>query len=83
MRPTKDASVRRARPLLGTFVEIMAAGAEHADMHAAIETALQEMFSANKGLKLHIDSEALRFVTPDVAIEDGMSGSRYGYYRRW
>jgi uncharacterized protein (TIGR02246 family) len=37
----------------------------------AIEKAFREMFTEHKGLKLLIDSEALRFVTPDVAIEDG------------
>src|SRR5262245_26984758 len=31
------------------------------------------MFGENKGLKLRIDSEALRFVTPDVAVEDGVT----------
>jgi uncharacterized protein (TIGR02246 family) len=39
----------------------------------AIETSLKEMFAANKGLKLRVDSESLRFVTPDVAIEDGVA----------
>jgi uncharacterized protein (TIGR02246 family) len=39
----------------------------------AIEAAFKEMFSANKGLKLLVVSEALRFVTPDVAIEDGVT----------
>jgi uncharacterized protein (TIGR02246 family) len=39
----------------------------------AIEAALKEMFAANKGLKLRVESEALRFVTPEVAIEDGVT----------
>ncbi len=39
----------------------------------AIEKAFTEHFAANKGLKLRIDSLALRFVTPDVAIEDGVT----------
>jgi uncharacterized protein (TIGR02246 family) len=39
----------------------------------AIEAAFKEMFAAHKGLKLRVDSEALRFVTPDVAIEDGVA----------
>src|ERR1700736_3939556 len=38
---------------------------------AAIEKALAAMFAANKGLKVRIDGASLRFVTPDVAIEDG------------
>jgi uncharacterized protein (TIGR02246 family) len=39
----------------------------------AIEKAFKELFAENKGLKVRIDSESLRFVTADVAIEDGMS----------
>ena len=37
----------------------------------AIEKAFQGLFAENKGVKLRIDSDSLRFVTPDVAIEDG------------
>jgi uncharacterized protein (TIGR02246 family) len=37
----------------------------------AIEKAFAGFFAENKGLKLRINSDALRFVTPDVAIEDG------------
>src|SRR5262245_9405737 len=37
----------------------------------AIERAFTSLFSENKGLKLSVESESLRFVTPDVAIEDG------------
>ena len=40
---------------------------------AAIEKSFKEFFAENKGLKVRINSEALRFVTPDVAIEDGVS----------
>jgi uncharacterized protein (TIGR02246 family) len=39
----------------------------------AIEKAFKGFFSKNKGLKLRIDSDSLQFVTPDVAIEDGMT----------
>jgi uncharacterized protein (TIGR02246 family) len=39
----------------------------------AIEKAFTERFSEHKGLKLRIASETLRFVTPDVAIEDGVT----------
>jgi uncharacterized protein (TIGR02246 family) len=38
---------------------------------AAIEKAFEGLFAENKGLKLRIDIASLRFVTPDVAIEDG------------
>jgi FAD:protein FMN transferase len=37
--PTASNSVRRARPLLGTFVEIAVAGATRPDMNAAVEAA--------------------------------------------
>jgi uncharacterized protein (TIGR02246 family) len=37
----------------------------------AIEKAFQGFFADNKGLKLRIDIASLRFVTPDVAVEDG------------
>ncbi|HEY1861905.1 MAG TPA: SgcJ/EcaC family oxidoreductase [Gemmataceae bacterium] len=39
----------------------------------AIEKAFAELFAENKGLKARIDSVALRFLTPDVAIEDGIT----------
>jgi uncharacterized protein (TIGR02246 family) len=38
---------------------------------AAIEKALASLFAENKGMKLRIEGTSLRFVTPDVAIEDG------------
>jgi uncharacterized protein (TIGR02246 family) len=38
-----------------------------------IEKAFIEFFTAHKGLKLGIDSESLRFLTPDTAIEEGIS----------
>jgi uncharacterized protein (TIGR02246 family) len=45
----------------------------HMKGRGAIEKAFTKFFSENKGLKVRIDSLALRFVTPDVAIEDGTS----------
>jgi uncharacterized protein (TIGR02246 family) len=39
----------------------------------AIEKAFTERFSEHKGLKLRITGESLRFVTSDVAIEDGVT----------
>lgn len=38
-----------------------------------IEKAFTEFFSENKGLKVQIHIESLRFVTPDVAVEDGVT----------
>ncbi len=40
---------------------------------AAIAKAFAAMFAENKGLTLRINSEALRFLTPDVAVEDGVT----------
>ena len=37
----------------------------------AIAKAFTGLFAANKGLKVQIESLALRFVSPDVAIEEG------------
>jgi uncharacterized protein (TIGR02246 family) len=36
-----------------------------------IEKAFTKLFDGRKGLKLRIDNDSLRFVTPDVAVEDG------------
>jgi uncharacterized protein (TIGR02246 family) len=43
----------------------------HLKGREAIEKALRAFFAENKGLKVRIESESLRFVTPEVAIEDG------------
>ena len=40
---------------------------------AEIEKAFTEFFAENKGLKVQIHTESLRFVTPDVAVEDGVT----------
>ena len=37
----------------------------------ALQKTFEEFFAENKDLKLRIESKSLRFVTPDVAIEDG------------
>jgi uncharacterized protein (TIGR02246 family) len=39
----------------------------------AIEKAFQQFFKEHKGLKARIDSHSLRFVSPDVAIEEGVT----------
>jgi uncharacterized protein (TIGR02246 family) len=39
----------------------------------AIEKAFSGMFAEHKGLKVRVDIGSLRFVTPDVAIEDGVT----------
>src|SRR5437660_3277981 len=43
----------------------------HMKGREAIEKTFAAFFSDNKGLKLRINSDSLRFVSPDVAIEDG------------
>jgi uncharacterized protein (TIGR02246 family) len=45
----------------------------HLKGRKAIEKAFKKLFKESKGLKVQIDAESLRFVTPDVAIEDGMT----------
>src|SRR5262245_38999963 len=45
----------------------------HLKGREAIEKAFAGFFTEHKGLKLRIDSGSLRFVTPDVAVEDGMT----------
>jgi uncharacterized protein (TIGR02246 family) len=40
---------------------------------AALEKAFTDFFAANKGLKVRITSESLQFITPDVAVEEGVS----------
>jgi uncharacterized protein (TIGR02246 family) len=37
----------------------------------AIEKAFEAFFAEHKGMKVRIDINSLRFVTPDVAVEDG------------
>jgi uncharacterized protein (TIGR02246 family) len=43
----------------------------HLKGREAIEKAFQAFFADNKDLKLRIDIASLRFVTPEVAVEDG------------
>jgi uncharacterized protein (TIGR02246 family) len=45
----------------------------HLEGRDAIEKSLTKMFADTKGLRLHVESESLRFVSPDVAIEDGIT----------
>jgi uncharacterized protein (TIGR02246 family) len=61
-----------------TLAAFWAPGGDYTDQNGrrlkgrkAIEAAFLRMFSENQGLKLRIDSEALRFLTPDIAVEDG------------
>lgn len=44
---------------------------KHHKGRAAIEKAFAGLFAENKGLKVRVDSDSLRFVTPDVALEEG------------
>ncbi len=46
---------------------------KHLKGRAAIEKAFAALFAENKNLRLRIDITALRFVTPEVAVEDGIT----------
>ncbi len=52
MPPTPD-SVRRARPLLGTFVEIAVAGAPPAEMEVAVEAAFAAVATVHRLMSFH------------------------------
>jgi thiamine biosynthesis lipoprotein len=52
MRPASD-SVRRARPLLGTFVEIAASGAPRDDLHGAIGRAFETVAIVHRLMSFH------------------------------
>ncbi len=52
MRPASD-SARRARPLLGTFVEISACGAPRVDLDAAIEGAFKVVAEVHRLMSAH------------------------------
>jgi uncharacterized protein (TIGR02246 family) len=45
----------------------------HLKGRGTLEKAFQSFFEEKKGLTLRIESDSLRFVTPEVAIEDGTS----------
>jgi uncharacterized protein (TIGR02246 family) len=45
----------------------------HLKGRPAIEKTFAGLFTEHKGLKLRIDINALRFVSPDVAVEDGVT----------
>jgi FAD:protein FMN transferase len=51
--PTASNSVRRARPLLGTFVEIAAAGAPQAEMNVAVEAAFRALARVHRLMSFH------------------------------
>ena len=46
---------------------------KHLKGRAAIEKAFAVMFAENKGANLRIESETLEMVSPDVAVEDGIT----------
>jgi thiamine biosynthesis lipoprotein len=53
--PTRTCAkhIRRARPLLGTFVEIAAVGAQHAGLEAAIEAAFAAIAKVHRLMSFH------------------------------
>jgi uncharacterized protein (TIGR02246 family) len=52
----------------GDYVDV---DGRHLQGRSAIENAFKDFFAENKGLKLRIDINSVRFLTPDTAIEDG------------
>jgi uncharacterized protein (TIGR02246 family) len=52
----------------GDYVDLTG---RHLQGRPAIENAFKDFFTENKGLKLRIEVNSMRFVTPDLAIEDG------------
>jgi len=52
MHPNPD-SMRRARPLLGTFVEIAVAGAPPVEMEAAVEAAFTAVATVHRLMSFH------------------------------
>jgi FAD:protein FMN transferase len=51
--PAQTDSIRRARPLLGTFVEIAVAGAPPADMEQAVEAAFAAVATVHRLMSFH------------------------------
>jgi uncharacterized protein (TIGR02246 family) len=54
----------------GDYVDV---NGRHLQGRPSIENAFKDFFTENKGLKLRIDVNSVRFVTPDTAIEDGIT----------
>jgi uncharacterized protein (TIGR02246 family) len=54
----------------GDYVDV---NGRHLQGRSAIENAFKDFFAENKGFKLRIDVNSVRFVTPDTAIEDGIT----------
>ncbi len=52
----------------GDYVDV---NGRHLQGRSAIENAFKDFFAENKGLKLRVDVNSVRFLTPDMAIEDG------------
>src|SRR3982750_3964721 len=53
MRTTKPIEVRRCRPLLGTFVEIVAFGTEAGDLEHAVESAFLAIAQVHRLMSFH------------------------------
>jgi uncharacterized protein (TIGR02246 family) len=52
----------------GDYVDL---NGRHLQGRSAIENAFKDVFAENKGLQLRIDVSSIRFLTPEIAIEDG------------
>ena len=67
MRPASD-SVRRARPLLGTFVEIAASGAPREDLHEAIGRAFETVVVVHRLMSFHERDSDVSRLNREAAI---------------
>ena len=67
MRPASD-SVRRARPLLGTFVEIAASGAPRNDLHEAIGRAFETVAVVHRLMSFHERDSDVSRLNREAAI---------------
>lgn len=52
----------------GDYIDLVG---RHLQGRPAIENAFKEFFNENEGMKLRIEVNSVRFVTPEMAIEDG------------
>src|ERR1051326_2580007 len=64
---SKQNSMRRCRPLLGTFVEITAEGLSESDLHRAFQAAFTAIERFRERLSVHDPASELSFVNQHAA----------------
>ena len=65
-------SIRRARPLLGTFVEIEIAGARRSDLNAVIDAAFDAVTLAHRLMSFHEPASDLSRLNREAANVAGL-----------